>query len=45
MLVHIAVVIKVFATYAMDVAVRAARAELASRNIATKTLLDDRFLL
>ena len=29
----------------MDVGVRAVRAELATRNIAAKTLLDDRFLL
>ena len=37
--------VAIFATYAMDVGVRAVRAELATRNIATKTLLDDRFLL
>jgi len=37
--------VAIFATYAIDVAVRAVRAELATRNIAAKTLLDDRFLL
>ena len=37
--------VAVFATYAMDVGVRALRTELATRNIAAKTLLDDRFLL
>ena len=37
--------VAVFGTYAMDVGVRAVRAELATRNIAAKTLLDDRFLL
>jgi hypothetical protein len=37
--------VAVFATYAMDVIVRTLRTELATRNIASKTLLDDRFLL
>jgi meckelin len=37
--------IAIFGTYAMDVGVRKLRAELATRNIAAKTLLDDRFLL
>ena len=37
--------VAIFATYAMDVAVRTIRTEYAIRNIATKTLLDDRFLL
>ena len=37
--------IAIFTTYAMDVAVRTVRAEIATRNIAAKTLLDDRFLL
>ena len=37
--------VAVFGTYAMDVGVRVVRAELATRNIAQKTLLDDRFLL
>ena len=37
--------IAVFATFVMDRLVRAVRAELATRNIAAKTLLDDRFLL
>ena len=37
--------VAIFATYIMDLAVRKVRAELATRNIATKTLLDDRFLL
>ena len=37
--------VAIFATYAMDVTVRFVRKELATRNIALKTLLDDRFLL
>ena len=35
----------IFVTYAVDVTLRALRTELATRNIAAKTLLDDRFLL
>jgi len=35
----------IFGTYFMDMAVRVIRAELGMRNIALKTLLDDRFLL
>ena len=35
----------IFTTYAVDLLVRVLRSELATRNIATKTLLDDRFLL
>ena len=35
----------IFTTYAVDVVVRTLRAEVATRNIAAKTLLDDRFLL
>jgi len=37
--------VAIFAAYAMDVGVRKVRAELATKNIAAKTLLDDRFLL
>ena len=33
--------ISIFATYAIDLAVRAVRSELATRNIAAKTLLDE----
>ena len=37
--------IAIFATYLVDLAVRFARRELAKRNIAAKTLIDDRLLL
>jgi hypothetical protein len=37
--------VAIFMTYAMDVGVRTLRTELAARNISSKTLLDDRFLL
>ena len=37
--------VAVFATYAMDVGIRTIRTEYAIRNIAAKTLVDDRFLL
>jgi len=37
--------VAIFFTYAVDVVVRLLRKELSTRNIAAKTLLDDRFLL
>ena len=37
--------VAIFATYLVDLAVRFARRELAKRNIAAKTLIDDRLLL
>ena len=37
--------IAIFFAYIFDFVLRAVRSELASRNIAAKTLLDDRFLL
>ena len=37
--------VAVFGTYAFELAIRRVRAELATRNIANKTLLDERFLL
>ena len=37
--------VAIFVTYAVDLAVRVLRAELAVRNIARKTFIDSRFLL
>lgn len=37
--------VAIFATYLVDASILWLRCELATRNIAAKTLLDDRFLL
>ena len=44
-MVYVDTFIAIFATYLVDLAVRFARRELAKRNIAAKTLIDDRLLL
>jgi len=44
-LLYVDTFIAIFATYLVDLAVRFARRELAKRNIAAKTLIDDRLLL
>ncbi len=44
-LLYVNTFVAIFATYAIDVVVRMLRSEIAVRNIASKTLLDDRFLL
>ena len=44
-LLYVDTFIAIFATYLVDLAVRFARRELAKRNIAAKTPIDDRLLL
>ena len=44
-MVYVDTFIAIFATYLVDLAVRFARRDLAKKNIAAKTLIDDRLLL
>ena len=44
-MVYVDTFIAIFATYLLDLAVRFLRRELAKKNIAAKTLIDDRLLL